>query len=117
MSKKKTDDDEPTFEESLAELDGIVAKLEGGKLPLADALAAYELGVKRLGACYRTLRDAERRIQLVQRVDANGAAATEPFDDDDGEDLAEKSAARSRRRTAKGSAKPAGRVDDDAGLF
>lgn len=120
MSKKKLDDaEEPSFEESLAELDQIVAKLEGGKLPLADALAAYELGVKRLAGCYRTLREAERRIQLVERVDASGAAQVEPFDDDgaDDEDLSEKSAARSRRRTAKGLPRPAGRVDDDTSLF
>lgn len=117
MSKKKSDDDQPTFEESLAELDDIVAKLEGGKLPLADALAAYELGVKRLGACYKTLRDAERRIQLVRGVDSAGEVDSTPFDDDDAIDLEEKSAARSRRRTAKGGSKPGSRVDDDNGLF
>lgn len=98
-----------TFEQALEELEQIVARLEGGKLALADSLSAYELGVKRLGSCYRMLTSAERRIELVQSVSAGGEASTRAFDDADAEDLAEKSASRSRRRTARG--------EDDGGLF
>jgi exodeoxyribonuclease VII small subunit len=115
MAKKKTKDadaeevDDVTFEQALEELEQIVARLEGGKLALADSLSAYELGVKRLGSCYRMLTSAERRIELVQSVSASGEPSTRAFDDADSEDLAEKSASRSRRRTA--------RVEDDGGLF
>ncbi len=118
MSKKKTDvdPDAPSFEASLAELEQIVGKLEGGKLPLAEALAAYEQGVKRLSGCFALLRDAERKIELVQSVDAAGRAVTEPFEDGDEEDLSDKSAARSRKRTAKAAGR-GGSVDDRSGLF
>jgi exodeoxyribonuclease VII small subunit len=111
MAKKKTAEaiSDVTFEQSLEELEQIVSRLEGGKLGLADSLAAYEQGVKRLKGCYQMLASAERRIELVQRVDVNGQVASTPFDDDDSQDLAEKSAARSKRRSA--------RMDDNGGLF
>ncbi|HYO25092.1 MAG TPA: exodeoxyribonuclease VII small subunit [Lacipirellulaceae bacterium] len=112
MSKKKPDSDpDPgiTFEASLEELEQIVVHLEGGKLGLAESLAAYEQGVRRLRGCYQMLSAAERRIELVQSVDADGKVTAEPFDDEAPEDLAEKSTARSRRRTA--------RVDAEGGLF
>jgi exodeoxyribonuclease VII small subunit len=111
MAKKKspTEDGEVTFEASLEELEQIVARLEGGKLGLAESLAAYEQGVKRLKGCYQMLVAAERRIELVQAVDANGQIKSAPFADDDSADLAEKTAARSKRRSA--------RMDDNGGLF
>jgi exodeoxyribonuclease VII small subunit len=114
VAKKKpsSEEDALSFEQSLAELEQLVAKLEGGKLGLSDALGAYELGVQRLNSCYQMLQHAERRIELVQSVDARGAAKTSPLDDADDGDLAEKSAARGRRRSAS-SARP----NDDAGLF
>jgi exodeoxyribonuclease VII small subunit len=114
VAKKKpiSEDDALSFEESLAELEQIVAKLEGGKLGLSDALGAYEQGVQRLKSCYQMLQHAERRIELVQSVDAGGTARTSPLDDADDGDLTEKSAARSRRRTAASN-----RVSDDVGLF
>jgi exodeoxyribonuclease VII small subunit len=111
MAKKKPAESDAavSFEDSLEELEQIVVKLEGGKLGLADSLAAYEQGVKRLKGCYDMLTAAERRIVLVQGVDADGNVASAPFEDADSVDLAEKSAARSRRRTA--------RMDDEGGLF
>jgi exodeoxyribonuclease VII small subunit len=111
MAKKKPPEADAavSFEESLAELEQLVGTLEGGKLGLADSLAAYEQGVKRLKGCYDMLGAAERQIELVQGVDADGKVRSTPFDDAESDDLAEKSAARSRRRTA--------RVDDDGGLF
>ena len=118
MSKKKpAPTDEPlSFEESLDQLEQIVAKLEGGKLGLADSLAAYERGVSRLNGCYQMLTVAERRIEQVQAVDAEGKAKTKPFVDSDADDLSEKSAARSRRRTASATTPPA-RMDDESSLF
>jgi exodeoxyribonuclease VII small subunit len=111
MAKKKAaePDEDVTFEQALEELEQIVGKLEGGKLPLADSLAAYEVGVRRLNCCYQLLTAAERKIELVQGVDADGRVSSAPFDDEATADLADKTAARSRRRTA--------RVDSDGGLF
>jgi exodeoxyribonuclease VII small subunit len=120
VAKKKPGGEEQaalSFEESLGELEEIVAKLESGKLGLSDALAAYETGVQRLKGCYQILQHAERRIELVQSLDANGRAKTTPLNDDESDDLAEKSAARSRRRSSRGPASNDSRVDDDGSLF
>ncbi len=117
MGKKKSDAnaEAPPFEESLEQLELIVAKLEGGKLGLADSLAAYEQGVSRLNGCYQMLAAAERRIELVQAVDSEGKAKTKPFVDGGADDLAEKGAARSRRRTAGNGDRA--RPDDESSLF
>lgn len=100
--KKRTSDrgDEPSFEASLDELESIVAELEGGKLGLSDALARYEQGVKHLKSCHRWLQEAERKIELLSGVDAQGNPITEPFDDQQLDSLEEKAAARGRRRTS-----------------
>ena len=123
--KKRTSDrgDEPSFEASLDELESIVAELEGGKLGLSDALARYEQGVKHLKSCHRWLQEAERKIELLSGVDAQGNPITEPFDDQQLDSLEEKAAARGRRRTSgtRDSAakrKPPGRdIDGGKSLF
>jgi exodeoxyribonuclease VII small subunit len=104
VAKKKrpadADQQSPSFEESLDELEAIVADLEGGKLGLSDALARYELGVKHLKACQHWLQQAERKIELLSGVDAQGRPITEPFDDQQLDSLEDKAAARGRRRTS-----------------
>lgn len=80
MAKKKVaKSKKPTFEQSLAELESIVAKLEGGQLGLADSLEEYEQGVKHLKSCYNQLTAAERRIELVSKVDASGTPRQSPL--------------------------------------
>jgi exodeoxyribonuclease VII small subunit len=71
---------EPSFEQSLAELEQIVRQLEEGQLGLSDSLARYELGVKRLKECYQLLQRAEQRIEVLERVDADGEPVARPFD-------------------------------------
>lgn len=71
----------PSFEEALARLEQIVHDLEEGELGLTDALAQYEAGVKLLRQCYDALQTAERRIELLTGVDAEGRPITQPFDD------------------------------------
>lgn len=115
VKKKPADDQQPSFEDALAELEQIVARLEGGQLPLADALAQYELGVTRLQACYRLLTDAERRIELVARIDPQGRVEATDFDEGEDGDLADKAAARSGRRSAGPARRQ--RADDDAGTL
>jgi exodeoxyribonuclease VII small subunit len=109
MAKKKPasqDECAGSFEQSLDELEKIVADLESGKLALSDALARYEEGVKHLKACQQLLERAERKIELLSGVDADGNPITEPFAHPEFETLEEKSAVRGQRRTtvAKASA-------------
>jgi exodeoxyribonuclease VII small subunit len=56
----------PTYETLYARLQAIVARLEAGELPLAEALALYEEGVAVAAACQRLLDEAELRIQELQ---------------------------------------------------
>lgn len=78
---KKTDADGPTFEQALAKLEGIVHDLEEGDLGLNEALARYEQGVRLLRQSYDLLEGAERRIELLSGIDADGNPITRPFDD------------------------------------
>jgi exodeoxyribonuclease VII small subunit len=41
--------------------------MEGGQLPLADALAAYQRGAELLQYCQSVLKDAEQQVQVLER--------------------------------------------------
>lgn len=53
------------FESALAELEGIVTKLEQGDLALEQSLALFERGVQLSRLCHTRLEDAERRIEIL----------------------------------------------------
>jgi exodeoxyribonuclease VII small subunit len=126
MAKKrpvKPDDVSACFEDSLAELESIVAELESGKLGLSDALTRYEQGVRHLKACQHLLQRAERKIELLSGVDADGNPITESLDDRELDSLEAKAAARGQRRTS-GAKSPSVRstshgddMDDPGRLF
>ena len=67
-----------TFESALAELETIVATMEGGQLPLADALAAYQRGAELLQYCQSMLKDAEQQVQVLERGVLKAFAPAEP---------------------------------------
>jgi exodeoxyribonuclease VII small subunit len=103
MSKKKAasrDECAGSFEDSLGELEKIVAELESGKLGLSEALARYEEGVKHLKGCQQSLEMAERRIELLSGVDADGNPITTRFEEGEVDSIEGKAAARGQRRTA-----------------
>jgi len=58
-----------SFESALIELEGIVAAMEAGQMPLQDALDAYRQGMTLLRQCQDTLTAAEQQIRIL---DANG---------------------------------------------
>lgn len=91
----------PSFEEALGQLEAIVHELEEGEIGLNEALARYEQGVKLLRQCYDLLERAERKIEILGGLDAQGKPVTEPFDDE-ALSLDEKARRRSRRRTTQG---------------
>ncbi len=68
----------PTFEEALSRLEALVGRLEGGDLPLEEALAAFEEGVRLTRQCAERLEDAERRVMLLMRT-PEGAEREVPF--------------------------------------
>ena len=56
-----------SFEAALAELESIVAAMEGGQLPLKESLVAYKRGAELLQYCQSTLKDAEQQVQVYER--------------------------------------------------
>lgn len=91
----------PSFEQALVQLEQIVRQLEDGEIGLAESLSHYEQGVKLLKQCYGLLERAERRIELVSGLDAEGNPVVAPFDDESTLALEEKSQPRSRRRSRR----------------
>ena len=71
--------EEPTFEEALAQLDGVVRDLEDGQIGLEESLTRYELGVGLIKRCQAQLRQAEQRIQLLTGIDEDGQPSLQPF--------------------------------------
>jgi exodeoxyribonuclease VII small subunit len=66
------------FEEALTGLERIVAQLEGGDLPLDDALKLFEEGVRLSRFCSTKLDEAERRIEILMKG-ADGEWQAVPF--------------------------------------
>ena len=69
-----------SFEESLKRLEEIVSTLEGGRADLATSLLRYEEGIRLLRLCRLKLDDAERRIEMVKKIDADGNFVVETID-------------------------------------
>lgn len=77
---------EPSFEEALSQLEGIVTKLEAGELPLEEALRLFEDGIRLARLCTARLEDAERRVHLLTQGPEGGEQEV-PFLAPDGEDV------------------------------
>ena len=55
-----------TFERALEELEALVARMEDGKLPLEESLAAYQRGAELVRFCESKLTDAQARIAVLE---------------------------------------------------
>jgi exodeoxyribonuclease VII small subunit len=118
MAKEPTTDqpsDQLSFEDALKRLEEIVHALEEGELGLNEAMERYEEGVKRLRQSYELLERAERRIELLSGVDAEGNPITQPFDDTATFDQDQPGKRRSRRRST--STLPPAHGHDDPQLW
>lgn len=54
-----------SFETAIKQLDDIVRSLENGDIPLDEALALFEKGVKLTEVCTAKLNAAEKQIKLL----------------------------------------------------
>jgi len=54
-----------SFEKALEELEALVARMEDGKLPLEESLAAYQRGAELIKFCEARLSDAQARIAIL----------------------------------------------------
>ena len=78
-----------SFEEQLAELESVIARLEEGGLPLDESVSLFERGMMLSKSCKQQLKSAESRIQAVTEPDEDGPVRLEDIEvevDDDEED-------------------------------
>ena len=55
-----------SFEQALAELEAIVARMETGELSLEQSLAAYKRGAALLQYCQTALKDAQQQVKVLE---------------------------------------------------
>ena len=67
----------PDFEQALAELEGLVERLESGDLPLDEALQTFERGVALTRHCQGALKAAQQKVEILLK--RSGDAGVEPF--------------------------------------
>lgn len=58
----------------MAELESLVARMEGGRLPLEESLGAYQRGVVLVKYCRDTLGQVAQRVRILE------ADLLQPFD-------------------------------------
>ena len=64
MTVKKND---ISFEEALKDLEKIVEDLNNGDMELEKAITAYEKGIQLKNICEERLKNAQERIELIQK--------------------------------------------------
>ncbi len=77
MAKKR-------FEDTLGELEKIVQRLEDPDVPLEEAVALFEDGIKLSRFCSQKLDEVEKRVDVLLK-DEQGNLVTRPFDEAPGQ--------------------------------
>lgn len=67
------------FEQSLDELEQLVAKMEGGELSLDESLRSFERGIALYRHCQTALEQAELRVKLL--LDPADPDSAQPLDE------------------------------------
>ncbi len=89
LMPKKTPAEQPSqpsasFEDALAELEQLVARMESGELPLEASLTAYQRGSELVKYCAAQLDRVDQQVKVLQ------GGMLKPFDDGaDGSDGAD----------------------------
>jgi exodeoxyribonuclease VII small subunit len=65
MAKAAGDIEVLTYEQALAELEGLIRKLETGSVDLADSIASYERGMALASHCSKLLEQTEAKVQRL----------------------------------------------------
>ena len=76
-----TDISKMSFEDALAELEGIVQKLERGDAALEESIALYQRGAALKAHCEGKLKDAQLKVDKIV-LGPDGSVGAEPFDAD-----------------------------------
>jgi len=68
-TEASNDLEDVSFESALAELEGLVEKMETGELSLEQSLAAFERGVRLTRHCQAALQAAELKVKVLTESD------------------------------------------------
>ena len=71
----------PDFEQSLADLESLVTRLESGELSLDESLAEFKRGVELTRHCQGVLDNAQQTVEQLLKLDDESSA--EPFEPED----------------------------------
>ena len=66
MSKPSGDSAPLSFEQALAELEKIVARMESGDLSLEQSLAAHKRGLELARFCQQRLETAQQQVKVLE---------------------------------------------------
>ncbi len=66
MSKPSGEVAKLNFEQALAELEKIVAKMESGELSLEQSLATHKRGLELARACQKQLEAAQQQVKVLE---------------------------------------------------
>lgn len=69
-----------SFEEALKALEEVVARLEGGDVPLEQSIALYERGARLKAHCEARLAAAQARIEQISQAENGAPPTTTPFE-------------------------------------
>lgn len=65
------------FEQAMEELERIVSKLEGGDVPLEEAIELFQEGMRLSRLCTQKLDSVERKIEML--LEEDGQLVKKPF--------------------------------------
>ncbi|HJV63880.1 MAG TPA: exodeoxyribonuclease VII small subunit [Albitalea sp.] len=65
-----------TYEDALAELERLVAAMEGGQLPLDKLLESYKRGAELLNFCRARLEAVEQQVKVLEEGELKPWSAT-----------------------------------------
>ena len=83
MPKKAPEQPSASFEEAMAELEQLVAKMESGELPLEASLAAYQRGSELVKYCAAQLERVEKQVKVLEGEMLKPFATEEDDEDED----------------------------------
>ena len=71
-----------SFEQAIGELESIVGRLEGGRVPLEESIRIYERGDALRARCETLLKNAEGKVEKITLARDGTPTGTEPLDPD-----------------------------------